>query len=204
MVPFFCFFIADIAHGNFTPEMPPSTEAPRMKDRSSARDTPLQAEIPVSTAKQDDPTYMAVIIGVLTAVILLLAVAIFLIVSRHRQRKNFASPLGAKSGIPSGNHQHLSPESAYGTTEKDPSLMTYRVDDLDDRYSGAKLTTLPRDLNDRLLGDVRLDEYQEPFHENKYREPPHAAYYGYSTVVIDNKDLHDNIEQSGESTCLRY
>lgn len=156
----------------------------------------MQAEVPV--AKQDDPTYMAVIIGVLAAVILLLAVAIFLIVSRHRQRKNFASPLGAKSAIPSSNHQHLSPESAYGTTEKDPSLMTYRVEELDDRYAGTKLTTLPRDLNDRLLGDVRLDEYQEPFHENKYREPPHAAYYGYSTVVIDNKDLHDSVEQSGE------
>ncbi|XP_017890624.2 discoidin domain-containing receptor 2-like [Ceratina calcarata] len=187
-------FDSDIAHGNFTPESAPTTEAPRSRDRVSARDNPLQAEVPV--VKQDDPTYMAVIIGVLTAVILLLAVAIFLIVTRHRQRKNFASPLGTKTAIPSSNHQHLSPESAYGTTEKDPSLMTYRVDELDDRYAGTKLTTLPRDLNDRLLGDVRLDEYQEPFHENKYREPPHAAYYGYSTVVIDNKDLHDNVEQS--------
>ncbi|OAD58680.1 Discoidin domain-containing receptor 2 [Eufriesea mexicana] len=187
-------FDSDIAHGNFTPESPPTTEAPRVRDRISARDNPLQAEVPV--VKQDDPTYMAVIIGVLTAVILLLAVAMFLIVTRHRQRKNFSSPLGTKSAIPSGNHQHLSPESAYGTTEKDPSLMTYRVEELDDRYAGTKLTTLPRDLNDRLLGDVRLDEYQEPFHENKYREPPHAAYYGYSTVVIDNKDLHDNVEQS--------
>lgn len=187
-------FDSDIAHGNFTPETPPTTEAPRLRDRTLTRDNPLQAEVPV--AKQDDPTYMAVIIGVLTVVILLLAVAIFLIVTRHRQRKNFASPLGAKSAIPTGNHQHLSPESAYGTTEKDPSLMTYRVEELDDRYAGTKLTTLPRDLNDRLLGDVRLDEYQEPFHENKYRESPHAAYYGYSTVVVDNKDLHDNVEQS--------
>lgn len=144
---------------------------------------------------------MAVIIGVLTAVILLLAVAIFLIVTRHRQRKNFASPLSAKSGIPSGNHQHLSPESAYGSTEKDPSLMTYRVEELDqDRYPGAKMTTLPMDLSDRLLADLRLDEYQEPLHENQYREPSHAAYYGYSTVVIDNKDLHESVEQSGESS----
>ncbi|TGZ50938.1 Uncharacterized protein DBV15_11023, partial [Temnothorax longispinosus] len=190
-----CFYrVADIAHGNFTPETPPTTEAPRLRGRTLTRENPLPAEVPV--AKQDDPTYMAVIIGVLTVVILLLAVAIFLIVTRHRQRKNFASPLGAKSAIPTGNHQHLSPESAYGTTEKDPSLMTYRVEELDDRYAGTKLTTLPRDLNDRLLGDVRLDEYQEPFHENKYRESPHAAYYGYSTVVVDNKDLHDNVEQS--------
>ncbi|KAL0115805.1 hypothetical protein PUN28_010981 [Cardiocondyla obscurior] len=188
-------FDSDIAHGNFTPEIPSTTEAPRLRDRTLTRDNPLQAEVPV--AKQaDEPTYMAVIIGVLTVVILLLAVAIFLIVTRHRQRKNFASPLGTKSAIPTGNHQHLSPESAYGTTEKDPSLMTYRVEELDDRYAGTKLTTLPRDLNDRLLGDVRLDEYQEPFHENKYRESPHAAYYGYSTVVVDNKDLHDNVEQS--------
>ncbi|XP_011873232.1 PREDICTED: discoidin domain-containing receptor 2-like isoform X1 [Vollenhovia emeryi] len=191
-------FDSDIAHGNFTPETPSTTEAPRLRDKTLTRDNPLQAEVPV--AKQDDPTYMAVIIGVLTVVILLLAVAIFLIVTRHRQRKNFASPLGAKSAIPTGNHQHLSPESAYGTTEKDPSLMTYRVEELDDRYAGTKLTTLPRDLNDRLLGDVRLDEYQEPFHENKYRESPHAAYYGYSTVVVDNKDLHDNVEQSGRFT----
>lgn len=195
-----CCRVTDIAHGNFTPESPPTTEAPRLRDRISARDNPLQAEVPV--AKQEDPTYMAVIIGVLTAVILLLAVAIFLIVTRHRQRKNFASPLGTKNAIPSSNHQHLSPESAYGTTEKDPSLMTYRVEELDDRYAGTKLTTLPRDLNDRLLGDVRLDEYQEPFYENKHREPPHAAYYGYSTVVIDNKDLHDSVEQSGK--CNRY
>lgn len=193
-------FVADIAHGNFTPESPPTTEAPRLRDRISARDNPLQAEVPV--VKQDDSNYMAVIIGVLTAVILLLAVAIFLIITRHRQRKNFASPLGTKSAIPSSNHQHLSPESAYGTTEKDPSLMTYRVEELDDRYAGTKLTTLPRDLNDRLLGDVRLDEYQEPFYENKHREPPHAAYYGYSTVVIDNKDLHDNVEQSGKRSII--
>lgn len=191
--------LTDIAHGNFTQESPPSTDSPRTKNQSTSKDIPLQAEIPISTAKQDDPTYMAVIIGVLTAVILLLAIAIFFIVSRHRQRKNFASSLDAKDSIPVGNHhQHLSPESTYGTAvEKDSSLMTYRVEEYDDRYAGAKLTTLPRDLNDRLLGDVRLDEYQEPFYENKYREPSQATYYGYSTVVIDNKDLHDSIECSG-------
>lgn len=198
--------VSDVAHGNFTPEEPPTTEAPRYRDRGSLREIPHhQPEVPVSTAKQEDGTYMAIIIGIMTALILLLVVSMFVIVSRHRQRKNFASPLGTKSGIPPGahHHHHLANESAYGTAEKDPSLMTYRVDDLDDRYAGAKLTTLPRELNDRLLGDVRLDDYQEPFHEGsgggKYREPAHAAYYGYSTVVIDNKDLHDSVEQSGES-----
>lgn len=58
---------------------------------------PLRAaEPPLSTASQEDNTYMAVIIGVLMAVILLLAVAIFLIISRHRQRKCF----GSKSALP--------------------------------------------------------------------------------------------------------
>lgn len=143
---------------------------------------------------------MAVIIGCLTAVILLLAVAIFFIVTKHRQRKNFTNTINAKDVLTTGNHQHLSSESNYGTgIEKDASLMTYRVEEYDDRYAGGKFATLPRDLNDRLLGDVRLDEYQEPFHENKYRETSQAAYYGYSTVVIDNKDLHDHIECSGES-----
>uniref|UniRef100_A0ABD2WIM6 F5/8 type C domain-containing protein n=1 Tax=Trichogramma kaykai TaxID=54128 RepID=A0ABD2WIM6_9HYME len=218
-------FDSDVAHGNFTPESPPTTEAPRLaRERGDVaaggggvgsgihgaaagnvngavhRELPRhhQIEVPVSTAKQDDPTYMAVIIGVLTAVILLLAVAIFFIVSHHRQRKNFPSPLGTKSAIPQGGLGHAN-DSTYGTAEKDPSLMGYRVEDLEDRYAGAKLTTLPRELNDRLLGDVRLDDYQEPFHESgsaKYREPHHAAYYGYSTVVIDNKDLHDSVEQS--------
>ncbi|XP_014203585.1 discoidin domain-containing receptor tyrosine kinase B-like [Copidosoma floridanum] len=191
-------FDSDVAHGNFSLESAPSTEAPLSRERGSPRE--IHHQIPVSTAKQDDATYMAVIIGVLTAVILLLAVAMFLIVSHHRQRKNFASSLGAKSAIPAGAHQHLANESAYGTSEKDPSLMTYRVEDLDDRYAAGKLTTLPRELNDRLLGDVRLDDYQEPFHEhapsNNYREPVHAPYYGYSTVVIDNKDLHDSVNQS--------
>ena len=181
--------------------MAPSTEAPRLRDRGSLRETHQQhAEVPVSQAKQDDPTYMAVIIGVLTAVILLLAVVIFLIVTRHRHRKNFASPLAGKPALPAGPHQHLSCGEAYAAGEKDPSLMGYRLqEDLEERYAGAKLASLPRELNDRLLGEVRLDDYQEPFHEaGKYREQPHAAYYGYSTVVIDNKDLHDNVEQSGE------
>ena len=195
----FWFLLADIAHGNFTPESAPTTEAPRPRERGPVREqTPRHhVEVPVSTAKQDDPTYMAVIIGVLMAVILLLAVAMFFIIAHHRQRKNFASPLGTKSSLPNGA---LGTDSSYGTSEKDPTLMGYRVEDLDERYAGAKLTTLPRELNDRLLGDVRLDDYQEPFHDSasgKYREPHHAAYYGYSTVVIDNKDLHDSVEHSG-------
>lgn len=198
--------LVDIANGNFSAELPPTTELPiQFRERGPPRQTNHNLlEVPVTTAHRDEPTYMAVIIGILTAVILLLAVAIFLIVARHRQRKGFASPLATKNGIPPGgvahhHSHHLARDPAYGTNEKDPTLMGYRVDDLEDRYSNAKLTSLPRDLNDRLLGgDMRLDDYQEPFRELKYRDVPHAAYYGYSTVVIDNKDLHDNIDHSGE------
>lgn len=80
-----------------------------------------QNEAPVFTAKQDDPTYMAVVIGVLTAVILLLAVAIFFIVSRHRQRKCFASPMAVK--VPS----HLG--STCATVEKGAALIPYTLED---------------------------------------------------------------------------
>ena len=119
------FFISDIAHGNFTPEDLSSTEAPVQTDVHVEKDKVSEGELPVSTAKHDDPTYMAVVIGVLTAVILLLAVAIFLIVSRHRQRKCFASPMTGKA--PS----HLG--STCATVEKGAALMAYTLED-DERY----------------------------------------------------------------------
>lgn len=82
-------------------------------------------ETPISTANAEDSTYMAVIIGVLMAVIVLLAVAIFLIISRHRQRKCFASPLGNKSALPGGNHQHMSLGSDCGTVDKSGTVVSY-------------------------------------------------------------------------------
>lgn len=111
----------DIAHGNFTPEEAPTTESPIQSDVFVEKNGAAEGELPVSTAKHDDPTYMAVVIGVLTAVILSLAVAIFLIVSRHRQRKCFASPMTGKA--PS----HLG--STCATVEKGAALMAYTLED---------------------------------------------------------------------------
>lgn len=120
----------------------------------------------MSTAKQEDETYMAVLIGALMAVIILLAVAIFLIVSRHRQSKNFASPLTAKSALPSTlthQHQTLSSDSSCGTTEK----------------CGTTYST-QGGIDTALLMDTKLEDYQEPYQALKY-----APYYSYSTVVMD-------------------
>ncbi|XP_046735368.1 epithelial discoidin domain-containing receptor 1-like [Diprion similis] len=176
-------FDSDIAHGNFTPEEAPSTEPPPLGDVFVEKDAANDGELPVSTAKHDDPTYMAVVIGVLTAVILLLAVAIFLIVSRHRQRKCFASPMTGKA--PS----HLG--STCATVEKGAALMAYTLED-DERYAGGSLPTLPRDLGNRLLDIVKLDDYQEPYRALKY-----APYYSYSTVVMEMKDMMLNNKGGG-------
>ncbi|XP_018375815.1 PREDICTED: epithelial discoidin domain-containing receptor 1-like isoform X1 [Trachymyrmex cornetzi] len=166
-------FDSDIAHGNFTPEEAPTTESPIQSDVFVEKNGAAEGELPVSTAKHDDPTYMAIVIGVLTAVILSLAVAIFLIVSRHRQRKCFASPMTGKA--PS----HLG--STCATVEKGAALMAYTLED-DERYAGGSLPTLP--LGNRLLDIVKLDDYQEPYQALKY-----APYYSYSTVVMEMKDM---------------
>ncbi|KAL6261704.1 hypothetical protein P5V15_006793 [Pogonomyrmex californicus] len=168
-------FDSDIAHGNFTPEEAPTTESPIQSDVFVEKNGAAEDELPVSTAKHDDPTYMAVVIGVLTAVILSLAVAIFLIVSRHRQRKCFASPMTGKAS------SHLG--STCATVEKGAALMAYTLED-DERYAGGSLPTLPRDLGNRLLDIVKLDDYQEPYQALKY-----APYYSYSTVVMEMKDM---------------
>ncbi|XP_035721966.1 discoidin domain-containing receptor 2-like isoform X2 [Vespa mandarinia] len=169
-------FDSDVAHGNFTTEEPPTTESPIQSDVFVEKNgSGVDGELPVSTAKHDDPTYMAIVIGVLMAVILLLAVAIFLIVSRHRQRKCFASPMTGKA--PS----HLG--STCATVEKGAALMAYTLED-DERYAGGSLPTLPRDLGNRLLDIAKLDDYQEPYQALKY-----APYYSYSTVVMEMKDM---------------
>lgn len=64
------------------------------------------------------------------------------------------------------------------------------------RYAGGSLPTLPRDLGNRLLDIVKLDDYQEPYQALKY-----APYYSYSTVVMEMKDMmlnnKGNINHSG-------
>lgn len=99
--------------------------------------TTLTKEVPISTAHQEDPLYVAIVVGVLTALVILLAVAIFLIVHRHRHRKCFASPL-AKS-----------------TVSQKRTI---------DNYSGCGTSMLPENkmIIDCAL-DVKSDEYQEPY-----------------------------------------
>lgn len=70
------------------------------------------------------------------------------------------------------------------------------------RYAGNSLPTLPRDLGNRLLDIVKLDEYQEPYQALKY-----APYSSYSTVVMEMKDMMLNnkgtgINHSGNAAAL--
>ncbi|CAG9558828.1 unnamed protein product [Danaus chrysippus] len=84
-------FDSDVAQGNYTPE----SQKPGVKDKTKL---PATKELPISTAHTEDPLYMAIVVGVLTALVILLAVAVFFIIHRHRHRKCFASPL-AKTTI---------------------------------------------------------------------------------------------------------
>ncbi|KAJ8876748.1 hypothetical protein PR048_021195 [Dryococelus australis] len=163
----------------------------------------------VSTAREEDHTYMAVIIGVLMAVILLLAVAIYLIVSRHRQRKCFASPLASKPALPgsaANNHQHLPPESSCGTAEKGATLGSYCAKELvDDNYNqspGGRQPPPPQAdaaASSVLLMDVKLDDYQEPYQALKY-----APYYSYSTVVMEMRDMLNKCAATQSGTALTF
>lgn len=171
-------FDSDIAHGNFTPESPPNQDLPVQSDIfiDKEQNRP-QSEIPV--AKQDENTYMAVIIGILMAVIILLGVLIFLIVSRHRQRKCFASPLAAKSVLPG----QISSAGSSCCTEK--------------AYSSKG--TLPLGPDTALLMDIKTDEYQEPYQALKY-----APYYSYSTVVMEMRDTLDKQAPHPSDTSYDY
>ncbi|XP_031767300.1 discoidin domain-containing receptor 2-like isoform X3 [Galleria mellonella] len=124
-------FDSDVAQGNYTPES--------LKPLGGKDKTKLTAskEVPISTAHQEDPLYMAIVVGVLTALVILLAVAVFLIVHRHRHRKCFASPL-AKTTV-----------SQKRTVEN---------------YSGCGTSMLPENKMIIDCGlDVKSDEYQEPY-----------------------------------------
>nr|CAD7198759.1 unnamed protein product [Timema douglasi] len=195
----------DVAHGNFTLESAPVQNIPVQSDvYVEKKHSTTQAEQPVSTAREEDHTHMAVIIGILMAVIILLAGAIFLIVSRHRKRKCFASPLASKQALPgTNNHQHLPPGSGCGTAEKGATMGSYIAKEVDDNYNQSRgipgtmasttMTTLPPppppgDKSAMLLMDhgvdIKLDDYQEPYQALKY-----APYYSYSTVIMEMRDM---------------
>ncbi|CAB3226095.1 unnamed protein product [Arctia plantaginis] len=124
-------FDSDVAQGNYTPE---SLKPAPGKDKKI---TKLSKEVPISTAHQEDPLYVAIVVGVLTALVILLAVAIFLIVHRHKHRKCFASPLT-------------------NTTVSQKRTI--------DNFSGCGTSMLPDNKMIIDCGlDVKSDEYQEPY-----------------------------------------
>ncbi|XP_060809572.1 discoidin domain-containing receptor 2 isoform X2 [Amyelois transitella] len=123
-------FDSDVAQGNYTPE----SLKPLTKDKTKL--TTPNKEVPISTAHQEDPLYMAIVVGVLTALVILLAVAVFLIVHRHRHRKCFASPLAK-------------------------TIVAQRPTD---SYSACGTSMLPDNKMIIDCGlDVKSDEYQEPY-----------------------------------------
>nr|CAD7257065.1 unnamed protein product [Timema shepardi] len=210
----------NVAHGNFTLESAPVQNIPVQSDvYVEKKHSTTQAEQPVSTAREEDHTHMAVIIGILMAVIILLAGAIFLIVSRHRKRKCFASPLASKQALPgTNNHQHLPPGSGCGTAEKGATMGSYIAKEVDDNYNQSRgipgtmasttMTTLPPppppgDKSAMLLMDhgvdIKLDDYQEPYQALKY-----APYYSYSTVIMEMRDMLNKCSAAQSDTSYDY
>lgn len=131
---------------------------------------------------------MAIIIGVLMAVIILLAVAIFLIVSRHRQRKCFASPLVGKSALATGNGcPGMSSGSSCGTggsyKEAGTGSSVSQHHGGGGGGGGHQASSANGHLHDmdRLI-QLDAEPYQEPYHAH------HAPFYSYSTVVVGGRD----------------
>ncbi|KOB69236.1 Epithelial discoidin domain-containing receptor 1, partial [Operophtera brumata] len=129
---------------------------PPAKDKAKQ---PTSKEVPITTARQEDPLYVAIVVGVLTALVILLAVAIFLIVHRHRHRKCFASPT-AKSAV--SQKRTLDSYSACGTSMMPENKMVI----------------------DCPL-DVKSDEYQEPYQPLKCA--PYFSYSTLSSAPLLTK-----------------
>ncbi|XP_039286275.1 discoidin domain-containing receptor 2 [Nilaparvata lugens] len=160
-------FDSVVAGGNFTVESEEVTTRPVEENKAPVAPA---VDVPFSTARQEDQTVMAVIIGVLLAVAILLGVAMLVIVLRQRQRKWLGSPLAAKgplitSGSPlPGKGPFLpsgSPLPSKGSSIITPAGTTAR----------DKATSTP---DTALLLDLPLDEYQEPLH-----------HYCYSSLLRD-------------------
>lgn len=204
-----------MAHGNFSEEVSPAQDAPAQSDVYIERnqqhaggrpggswschssltllclgkscDAPSSA---VSTASEEGHTYLAVIIGVLMAVVLLLAAAIYLIVSRHRQRKCFASPLAAKVALAS------TLGSASGTMTASEKGASYGVKEVDDNCNRSAAESGVAGVGGGTLDPLLVaGDYQEPYQALKY-----APYYSYSSVVMEMGGTLDKCfaSQAGE------
>jgi len=125
----------------------------------------------VSTAKPDDQMMIAIIIGVVTAIVLISFVVFVL--ARYTKRKNFASPLASKAPLAG---------AASATEKSGPSGNSYTSVTVDDNYNQPR-GTMPADRRG-LLANTRPDDYQEPYQALKY-----APYYSYSPVVMEMKDM---------------
>ncbi|XP_046990329.1 discoidin domain-containing receptor tyrosine kinase B-like [Schistocerca americana] len=163
-------FDSDVAHGNFTdddlgtslvhPVLAGSTEKPKTKPSSS--------ELPVTTAREEPTSYLAAVVGVLSAVALLLAALVYVAVARHRRRKAFPSPLPIKVSAAAGAGAGSAADEAAafrGDAVRDCEALRGTLDPL--------LRPAHRDFQD----------YQEPF-------------YSYSSVI--DKCLATQSETSHE------
>lgn len=130
----------------------------------------LRVYLLVSTAKPDDQMIVAIIIGVVTAIVLITFVVVVL--ARYTKRKNFASPLASKAPLAG---------AAAATEKSGPSGNSYTSVTVDDNYNQPR-GTMPADRRGLLA--ARSDDYQEPYQTLKY-----APYYSYSPVVMEMKDM---------------
>lgn len=186
-----------VAHGSFDVETLPTPPIDKLAIQSDVHvHKHNESQSPISTAKPEDPIFMAIVIGILMAIIFLLAVSIFIIINRHRQRKCFASPLTAKSRLDENqstcttNEKGVVPSVAYGITNVE-DVPHGKVSAMLNLSGRSTLVSSCLDNN----ADLRLDEYQEPYQALKY-----APYYSYSAVVMEMKDMMPNNKCEGKLT----
>ncbi|KAL4717797.1 hypothetical protein ACJJTC_000946 [Scirpophaga incertulas] len=152
-------FESDVAQGNYSIEV----KRPLMSS-AGAKTTPNK-EAPISTARHEDPLYLAIVVGVLTALAILLVVAVLVAVHRHRHRKCFASPL---STAPS---KRTRDNYSCGSTMKPESALDLKSDEYQEPYQPLKCTPYftystvlleMKDFNDSNNSDSSNYEYAVP------------------------------------------
>lgn len=182
-------FDSVVAHGNFTPEIEPTTVS-TIKVDFNKNHNHHKIEIPVPRNKMSDTTYMTIVVVGLMAIIIFLSCVIYLVVRRMRNRKLFRSPNSSNMGFPTNTVPHLQPE--FGISEKSNGIEAYGVTEIDDcEHSHGTLksslkSTLPLPCP-ALDPMAENNEYQEPYQALKY-----APYYSYSSVVMEMHDVINN------------
>jgi len=152
-----------------------------------------------SSNSESQQAYLAIIIGVLVAVSVLLAAAIFFMIVRHRQRKSLGgSPLPDKSGWTTGaklqttslldhEHQHQQPQQhqqqhqQHQLLHSSPKSKMYSPS----TYGGSVAAAADAVATAHLLNNVVKTEYQEPYHALQF-----SPYYSYSTLLLAGSEGH--------------